>query len=159
MRVEVHELHAHLLKGALGEQVALDAVEGLVRILECLLDEGELFPLVLVQPRLDGVGLLESLEAEDEDLGVVLVAARGEGHVEEAPRLQPMHQQRMHRHRLLRLDVRPLAQVAGLPLLLLLEEEASEAANVLLAHGLVDSCPALDALAREVRAPASTTPP
>ena len=62
MRVQVHELDADLLEGPLRQQVALHARQGLVGIIISLLDEAQLLALVLVQPRIDAVVLLQPLE-------------------------------------------------------------------------------------------------
>ena len=75
----MHELDGHLFEGTLREQVALDARERLVRVVVGLLDQAELLALRLVEPRGGRVRLLEPLEREDEQLGVVLVGERGKG--------------------------------------------------------------------------------
>ena len=51
------------------------------------------------------VGLLEPLQRQDEQLGVVFVGQRREGDGGEAPALQPMHCGGVDGHRLFRCDV------------------------------------------------------
>ena len=51
---------------------------------------------------------LESLQSEDEQLGVVLVGERGEGNGGEAAALQPVHHGGVDGHCLLRGDVGPV---------------------------------------------------
>ena len=51
------------------------------------------------------VGLLEPLQGQDEQLGVVFVGQRGEGDGGEAPALQPMHRGGVDGHGLLCCDV------------------------------------------------------
>ena len=62
-----------------------------------------------------------------------------------------MHGGGVDGHRLLRRHVRPVLQVVVLPLLLRLEVQARQAAQVLAAHSLVDRGAAADALAVVVR--------
>mmetsp|Transcript_4532 Transcript_4532/g.13244 ORF Transcript_4532/g.13244 Transcript_4532/m.13244 type:complete len:1314 (+) Transcript_4532:2393-6334(+) len=149
--VEVHELDAHLLEGALREEVALDAVERLVGVVVGLLDEAQLLALGLVEPRLDGVVLLEALEREDEELGVVLVGEGREGDGRELAALEPVHGRGVDGHRLLGAHVGPVLEVVVLALLLRLEPEAREPPEVLLGHGLVHRGAAADALTVVVR--------
>ena len=147
VRVEVHELDGHLLEGALREQVALDARERLVRVVVGLLDEAELLTLRLVEARRGRVALLEPLEREDEQLGVVLVRERREGDGRELARLEPVHHRRVDGDRLLGRHVRAVLEVVVLPLLLGLEPQPRQPAQVLLGHGLVHGGAAADALA------------
>mmetsp|Transcript_3491 Transcript_3491/g.11579 ORF Transcript_3491/g.11579 Transcript_3491/m.11579 type:complete len:907 (-) Transcript_3491:778-3498(-) len=151
MRVEVHELHRHLLEGALRQQVALDARERLVRVVIGLLDEAELLALRLVEARGGRVRLLEPLEREDEQLGVVLVRERREGDRRELARLEPVHHGGVDRHSLLGRDVGPVLEVVVLALLLRLEPEARQPPEVLLGDRLVDGGATPDALAVVVR--------
>ena len=71
--VQVHKLDAHLLERTLRQQVPLDARERLVRIVVRLLDEPKLLALILIQPTVDRVVLLEPLERQNQQLRVVLV--------------------------------------------------------------------------------------
>mmetsp|Transcript_7034 Transcript_7034/g.20668 ORF Transcript_7034/g.20668 Transcript_7034/m.20668 type:complete len:555 (-) Transcript_7034:1166-2830(-) len=151
VRVQVHELDAHLLEGPLRQQVALHARQRLVRVVVGLLDEAQLLALVLVQAGVDAVVLLEALQRQDEQLGVVLVRERREGDRRELARLEPVHGRGVDGHGLLRGHVGPVLEVVVLALLLGLEPEAREPAQVLLAHGLVDRGAPLDALAVVVR--------
>ena len=48
--VQVHELDARLLEGALRQQVTLDARECLVRVVVRLFDQAQLLALALIQP-------------------------------------------------------------------------------------------------------------
>lgn len=151
-------LDAGLLERALGEQEAFDARERLVRVVVRLLDERELLALVLVEPALDAVRLLELLEREHEELCVVLVRERRERDRRKLARLEPVHGRRVDRDGLLRRDVRlregckwsvsSIAQAGGrathsvlevrvLPLLLGLEVEARQATEVLLRDGFL----------------------
>ena len=50
-----------------------------MRIVISLLDQSKLLSLALVKPALDAVGLLQSLQRQDQQLGVVLVGERREG--------------------------------------------------------------------------------
>ena len=146
VRVQVHELDVHLLERPLRQQVALDPAQRLVRVVVRLLDEPELLPLLLVQADGGGVLLLQALEREDEQLRVVLVAQRREGDGRELAALEPVHRRGVDGHRLLRRDVRAVLQIVVLPLLLRLEPQAREPAEVLPAHGLVHRRAAADAL-------------
>ena len=78
VRVEVHKLDRDLLELALGQKVALDALEGLVGVVVCLLNETKLLPSLLVEAYCCHVLLLEPLERQDQKLGVVLIVERGE---------------------------------------------------------------------------------
>lgn len=69
----------HLLEAAVGEQVPLDALQRLVRVVIRLLHQAQLLALVLVEPHRHHVLLLEPLQRQDEQLGVVLVVERREG--------------------------------------------------------------------------------
>mmetsp|Transcript_21771 Transcript_21771/g.52021 ORF Transcript_21771/g.52021 Transcript_21771/m.52021 type:complete len:220 (-) Transcript_21771:2237-2896(-) len=129
----------------------LDAREGLVRVVVGLLHQPKLLALLLVEPHRDRVLLLEALERKDEELCVVLVRQRREGDGAELAALEPMHSGCVDRHRLLRGHIRPVLQEVVLPLLLSLQPQASEAAEVLPADGLVNSRPAPDALTVVVR--------
>ena len=111
-----------------------------------LFDETELLALRLVESALDTVCLLEALEGQDEQLGVVLVGERGEGNGGEAAALEPVDRGGVDSHRLLRCDVRPILQVVVLSLLLRLQVESGESTEVLLADCLVDSGSPADAL-------------
>ena len=95
--------------------------------------------------------LLQPLQREDEQLRVVLVGERREGDRREPARLEPVHGRRVDGDRLLGRDVRPVLEVVVLPLLLRLEVEPGEPAQVLAADGLVDGRAAPDALAVVVR--------
>mmetsp|Transcript_100146 Transcript_100146/g.251032 ORF Transcript_100146/g.251032 Transcript_100146/m.251032 type:complete len:367 (+) Transcript_100146:3702-4802(+) len=123
--VHVLELNRHLLEGTLSQQVPLDAAQRLMRIVVGLLDQTQLLTLLLVQPRLHGVLLLQPLQGQDEQFGVVLVIERREGNGRELPRLQPVHGRGVDRHSLLATDVRAILQVVVLALLLSLQPEAS----------------------------------
>ena len=121
VRVQVHELDGHLLEGALRQKVALDAGESLVRVVVGLLDQPQLLALLLVQADGHGVLLLEALERQDEQLGVVLVRERRERDRAELAALEPVHGGRVDRDGLLRCDVGPVLQVVVLALLLRLQ--------------------------------------
>mmetsp|Transcript_6179 Transcript_6179/g.20144 ORF Transcript_6179/g.20144 Transcript_6179/m.20144 type:complete len:665 (-) Transcript_6179:1552-3546(-) len=156
VRVQVHELQRHLLEGPLRQEVPFNARQRFVGIVVGLLDEPQLLPLVLIQPRVDPVVLLEPLQREDQQLRVVLVRQRRKRDGRELARLEPVHRQRVDRHALLRRHVRPVLQVVVLPLLLRLEPQPRQPTEVLLAHRLVDRRAALDAFAvvvRDVRPP------
>lgn len=56
-----------------------------MRVVVRLFDETQFFPLALIEPRLDRVGLLQPLQREDEQLGVVLVTQRREWDGRETP--------------------------------------------------------------------------
>ena len=145
--VQVHELNAHLFEGSLGEQVPLDTGQGLVRVVVSLLDQPQLLALTLVQTTLHTVRLLQPLQSQDQQLRVVLVGERGEGDGGEPAALQPVDCGGVYGNGLLRGDVGPVLQVVVLPLLLRLQVESGEAAQVLLADSLVHGGSAADALA------------
>ena len=130
--VLVHKLDGHLLEGALGQQLALDAADGLVRVVVGLLNEAHLLALRLVEARLDGVRLAQALQRQDEQLGVVLVAERRERDVAEAARLEPVHGGGVDGDGLLGGDIGSVLEVVVLALLLGLEVQARQAAKVLL---------------------------
>lgn len=88
--VRVEELDAGLLERALSEEQPLDARERLVRVVVRLFDESEFLALRLVETTFDRVGLLELLEREDEELGVVLVREGREGDRSELARFEPV---------------------------------------------------------------------
>ena len=77
--VEVHELYADLLESSLSQQLSLDPGESFVRIVVGLFDQTKLLPLTLVQSTLDAVGLLQTLQSENQQLRVMLIGERGEG--------------------------------------------------------------------------------
>ena len=52
MTVEIHELDADFLEGALGEQMTFDTGQRLVRIVVGLLDQSQFLTLRLIQTRL-----------------------------------------------------------------------------------------------------------
>lgn len=81
----------HLLEGTLGQEVPLDPRQSLMRVVVGLLHQAQLLALLLVQPHSHGVLLLQTLQGQDEQLGVVLVAQRREGDGGELARLQPVH--------------------------------------------------------------------
>mmetsp|Transcript_889 Transcript_889/g.2132 ORF Transcript_889/g.2132 Transcript_889/m.2132 type:complete len:706 (-) Transcript_889:1206-3323(-) len=139
VRVHVLELDGHLLEGSLSEQVALDPAESLVGIVVGLLNKAQLLTLLLVQACLHRVLLLQPLQSQDEQLGVVLVVERREGDGRELPRLEPMHGRGVDGHSLLAAHVWAVLQVVVLALLLSLEPQACQASQVLLARCLVDS--------------------
>lgn len=99
--VRVKEFDAGLLEGALGEEQPFDARETLVRVVVGLLDQGELLPLRGVEPALDAVGLLELLEREHEQLGVVLVREGREGDRGKLATLEPVDDRGVDGDRLL----------------------------------------------------------
>ena len=105
------------------------------------------FALRLIEARLDRVGLLQALQRQDEQLGVVLVGERRERDGRKASRLEPVDSGGVDGDSLFGRDVRAVLQVVVLPLLLRFEEEAREAAQVLLADRLVDGGAAANALA------------
>mmetsp|Transcript_8730 Transcript_8730/g.18587 ORF Transcript_8730/g.18587 Transcript_8730/m.18587 type:complete len:747 (-) Transcript_8730:2392-4632(-) len=149
--VEVHELDGHLLELALSQQVALDALQSLVRVVVGLLHKPQLLPLLLVEAHRHHVLLLEPLQGQDEQLGVVLVVEGGEGDAAVLAALQPVHRGGVDGNCLLGGHVGAVLEVVVLPLLLGLEVQAGQAPQVLAAHSLVDSGAAADALSVVVR--------
>mmetsp|Transcript_19442 Transcript_19442/g.63358 ORF Transcript_19442/g.63358 Transcript_19442/m.63358 type:complete len:470 (-) Transcript_19442:1597-3006(-) len=129
----------------------LDARERLVRVVVGLLDQAQLLALRLVEARGGRVGLLQPLQRQDEQLGVVLVRERREGDGRELARLEPVHHRGIDGDGLLGRDVRPILEIVVLALLLRLEPQPSEPAEVLLGDRLVDGGAAPDALAVVVR--------
>jgi len=83
VRVEVHELNPDLLEGTVAQQVPLNSRKRFVRVVVSLLNQPQLLSLRLVETGLDAVCLLEALEAENEDLCVVLIVQRWERDVHE----------------------------------------------------------------------------
>mmetsp|Transcript_14739 Transcript_14739/g.38930 ORF Transcript_14739/g.38930 Transcript_14739/m.38930 type:complete len:664 (+) Transcript_14739:435-2426(+) len=139
VRVHVLELDRDLLEGALCEQVAFDAAQSLMRIVVGLLDETQLLTLRLVQARLHGVLLLQPLQGQNEQFGVVLVVEGREWDWRELAGLEPVDSRGVDGHGLLAADVRSVLEVVVLPLLLGLQPQAREPAQILLARRLVDS--------------------
>jgi len=64
--VEVHELDADLLEGALGEEMSFDSREGLVGILIGLFNQTQFLSLRLIEAGFHRVGLLQTLERQDQ---------------------------------------------------------------------------------------------
>jgi hypothetical protein len=62
-----------------GEQVSLDALQGFMGVVVGLLHQAQLLALVLVEAYRHHVLLLEPLQGQDEQLGVVLVIEGREG--------------------------------------------------------------------------------
>ena len=146
MTVQVHELNATFLECPLGKQVTLDARQSLVWVVISLLNQTQFLTLVLVEPALHAVGLLETLEAQNQQLGVMFVRERREGDWGEPPTLQPMYSGGVDGYSLFSCDVWPILQVVMLPLLLGLQVESCETAQVLLAHCFVHSSSSSDSL-------------
>mmetsp|Transcript_45139 Transcript_45139/g.81181 ORF Transcript_45139/g.81181 Transcript_45139/m.81181 type:complete len:277 (+) Transcript_45139:4424-5254(+) len=117
--------------------MSLDAGERLVRVVVSLLHQTQLLSLLLVQPRLHGVLLLEPLQCQNEQLGVVLVIQRWERNGRELSRLEPVHSCSVDGNCLLSAHVRSILQVVVLPLLLSFEPQACKSAKVFLARGFV----------------------
>lgn len=69
----------YLLESPLGEQVPLDSGQSLVGVVIGLFHQAQLFSLLLVEAHSHCVLLLQALQSQDEQLGVVLVAERREG--------------------------------------------------------------------------------
>lgn len=65
--------YAGLLECALRQEQSLDPGETLVRIVVGLFDESELFTLGRIQAPLHAIGLLQLLEGQHEELGIMLV--------------------------------------------------------------------------------------
>lgn len=136
--VRVEKLDAGLLECPLGEEEPLDPGETLVWVIVSLLDEGELFPLRLVETSVYRVGLLELFEGEHEKLGVVLVREGREGDGGEFPGLEPVNGRGVDGDGLLRADIGSVLEVPVLPLLLRLEVETGKTTEVLPDDRLVD---------------------
>lgn len=155
--IEVHEFNSHFLERSLSQQMSLDARESLVRVVVRLFNQPQFLALALVQTALDAigrggkvnfrsaglapspspVGLLESLQSQDEQFGVMFVGEGREGYRREPSALQPVDHGGVDGHRLLRGDVRPVLQVVVLSLLLRLQVEPSQPTQILLTHSLV----------------------
>ena len=71
--------------------MTFDPGESLVGVVVSLLDQPELLSLALVEPALDTVGLLQSLQGQDQQLGVVFVGEGREGDGGEPPALLPVN--------------------------------------------------------------------
>lgn len=69
----------------------LDPRQSLMGVVIGLLHQTQLFPLLLVQPDSHRILLLQTLQSQDEQLGVMLVAEGREGDGSELARLQPVH--------------------------------------------------------------------
>ena len=117
--------------------MSLYSREGLVRVVVSLFNEPQLLSLALVETTLHTVGLLQPLQSQDQQLGVVLVGEGREGDGGEPTTLQPVDGGGVDGHCLLCCDVGSILQVVVLSLLLSLEVESREATQVLLAHSLV----------------------
>ena len=62
-----------------------------MRVIVRLFDQTELLSLRLVETSLHTVRFLETLQRQDQQLGVVFVRERGEGNRGESPALQPVN--------------------------------------------------------------------
>ena len=151
VRVQVQELQAHVLEHVLRQQVPLDLLQRVVRVVEPVLDQRQLVALQLVHAARAVVVLPQSLQRQRQQLRVVLVLRGREGDGREVSRLQPVHRRLVDRHALLHRHVRTVLQEVLLPLLLLLQEQPRQPTHVLLAHRLVHRRAAADALAHVVR--------
>lgn len=103
-KISIGEL-PYLSEGPLSEQMTLDSRQGLVWVVVGLLDEAQLLSLALVKPRLDAVGLLQSLQRQYQQLGVVFVRQGRERYGREAAGLQPVDGRRVDRYGFLGRDV------------------------------------------------------
>ena len=83
--------HTNLFECSLGEQVTFDSWQGFMRVVISLFYQSKFFSLWLVQPALDTVSFLESLQCENEQLSVMLVWERREWYWRESSTLQPMY--------------------------------------------------------------------
>lgn len=119
--VACRSLPTHLFEGALGEQVTLDAAESFVRVVVCLLNQAQLLSLLLVETHRHRVQLLEALQSQHHQLGVMFVAQRRERDGRELARLEPVYGGGVDGNRLLRGDIGPILEVVVLALLLCLE--------------------------------------
>lgn len=104
------------------------------------------FTLRLVETWLDRIGLLQALQSQDEQLGVMLVGEWREGYGREASRLQPMYGCCVHGDSLLGWDVRTVLQVVVLAFLFGFEEETSQTTKILLADCLINGGTATNTL-------------
>mmetsp|Transcript_1930 Transcript_1930/g.3397 ORF Transcript_1930/g.3397 Transcript_1930/m.3397 type:complete len:231 (+) Transcript_1930:2533-3225(+) len=127
--------------------MALDATEGVVGIVVGLFDETQFLSLQLVETGVDTVDLLETLETEDEELGVMLVGERREGNGRHLAALKPVDGGSVDGDGDLTADVGTILEVVMLAFLLSLEPETSETAEVLATDSLVNSGSTSDALA------------
>lgn len=141
----------YLFESALSEQVTFYPGQGLVGVVVSLLDQSQLLPLTLIQPRFYAVSFLQPLKSQNQQFRVVLVGQRREGNWREAARLEPVHGGRVNGHGLLRRDVGTVLEVVVLPLLLGLQVETSQPTQILLAHRLVHRGSATYSLAIVVR--------
>ena len=93
--------------------MTFDPGESLVGVVVSLLDQPELLSLALVEPALDTVGLLQPLQSQDQQLGVVLVGEGREGDGGETPGLQPVNCRRVDGNGFLRGGVGTVLKVPG----------------------------------------------
>ena len=147
----VQELQRHVLEHVLRQQVPLDLLQRLVRVIEAALDQTQLLALQLVHTTVAVVVLAESLQCQRQQLRIVLVLRRGERNRTEVTTLQPVHRRLVDGDSLLHRHVRTVLQEVLLPLLLLLQEQTRQPAHVLLAHRLVHCRSAANSLAVVVR--------
>jgi hypothetical protein len=89
-----------------------------VWIVVSLLDEPQLLTLTLIEAGLDAVGLLQPLQRQNEQLGVMLVGEGREGDGGEPAGLQPVDSGGVDGDGLLGGDVGTVLQIVVLPLLL-----------------------------------------
>ena len=92
-----------------------------MRIIISLFNQSQFLSLTLVQSTLDTVGLLQSLQSQDQQLGVVFVGEGREGDGSEPPGLQPVDSGGVDGDRLLRTDVGSILQIVVLSFLLSLQ--------------------------------------
>lgn len=121
-----------------------------MRVVVCLLDQGQFFSLRLIQSTVNRVCLLELFEGEDEQFRIVLVRERWEGDWGELSRLQPVHSTGIDGNSLLGRDVWTIFQVTVLSLLLGLEVQSSETTQVLPDYRLVDGSTSPNSLSVEM---------
>mmetsp|Transcript_2955 Transcript_2955/g.8791 ORF Transcript_2955/g.8791 Transcript_2955/m.8791 type:complete len:467 (+) Transcript_2955:3703-5103(+) len=138
VRVHVEEGDRNLLERPLGEQVPLDSGQGLVRVVVRLFHKPEFLSLHLAELHCRGVELFQALQCQDEDLRVVLVRQRREWNRGKLPALQPVNGRGVDGNGFLGAHIGSVFQVVVLPLLLRLQIQPGQAAQVLPGNRLVD---------------------
>ena len=146
MRKHVHKLDTDFLEGSLGQQMALDSTQGLVRVVVGLLNQSEFLPRGTIETDIEAIAFLQSLKSQYQQLRVMFVGKRRKGNRSELATFKPMHCSSVDSNGFLGRYVGTVLEVVVLTLLLSLEPETSQTTEILLDDRLIDSTTPLDSL-------------
>ena len=121
-----------------------------MRVVVSLLYQSQLLPLILIQTTLHTVRLLQSLQSQHQQFGVMFVVHGRERNVNEFATLEPMHYSGVNSDCLLSGNVRSVFQIVVLSFLFGLQIETSEPAHVFFADRLINGGSSPDPLPIEV---------